>query len=61
MSNKEYIKGMISFLQERQEIDSEELLEQFSEAYCLSNDEAKQMILELTVLQIFCEKFGVTI
>lgn len=61
MSNKEYVKGMINFLREREDMDSEELLEQFSEAYCLSKDDAKQMILELVSLQIFCEKFGVTI
>lgn len=61
MSYKEYVKGMINFLQEREEMDSEELLKQFSEAYFLSKDDAKQMILELISLQIFCEKFGVTI
>lgn len=61
MSYKEYVKGMINFLQEREDMDSEELLKQFSEAYCLSKDDAKQMILELISLQIFCEKFGVTI
>lgn len=61
MSYKEYVKGMINFLQEREDMDSEELLKQFSEAYFLSKDDAKQMILELISLQIFCEKFGVTI
>lgn len=61
MSYKEYVKGMINFLQEREDMDSEKLLKQFSEAYCLSKDDAKQMILELISLQIFCEKFGVTI
>lgn len=61
MSYKEYVKGMINFLQEREDMDSEELLKQFSEAYCLSKDDAKQMILVLISLQIFCEKFGVTI
>lgn len=61
MSYKEYVKGMINFLQEREDMDSEELLKQFSKAYCLSKDDAKQMILELISLQIFCEKFGVTI
>ena len=61
MNNKEYVKGMINFLQEREDMDSEELLKQFSEAYCLSKDDAKLMILELISLQIFCEKFGVTI
>lgn len=61
MSYKEYVKGMINSLQEREDMDSEELLKQFSEAYCLSKDDAKQMILELISLQIFCEKFGVTI
>lgn len=61
MSYKEYVKGMINFLQEREDMDSEELLKQFSAAYCLNKDDAKQMILELISLQIFCEKFGVTI
>ena len=52
---------MINFLQERRDMGCNELLEQFACVYGFSKDDALKMMLELTALQVFCEKFGVTI
>lgn len=61
MNNKDLVKDMIAFLQTREGMSYDELMELFACNYGMSKKEARDMILELTALQIFCEKFGVTI
>lgn len=61
MSNRDLVKDMIAFLQAREGINYDELMELFACNYGMSKKEARDMMLELTALQIFCEKFGVTI
>ena len=52
---------MIAFLNERHDMDCATLRKRFSVCYGMSEDEAKKVILELTMLQIFAENFGVEI
>lgn len=61
MSNRDLVKDMIAFLQAREGINYDELMELFACNYGMSKKDARDMMLELTALQIFCEKFGVTI
>ena len=61
MSNKDLVKDMIAFLQTREGVNNDELMELFACNYGMSKKEARDMMLELTTLQIFCEKFGITI
>lgn len=52
---------MIAFLNERHDMDCAILRQRFAICYGMSEDEAKKVILELTMLQIFAENFGVEI
>ena len=61
MSNKDLVKDMIASLQARDGMNYDELMELFACNYGMSKKEARDMILELTTLQIFCEKFSITI
>lgn len=42
-------------------MDCATLRQRFAVCYSMSEDEAKKVILELTMLQIFAENFGVEI
>ena len=61
MNSKELVRNMIVFLNERHDMDCAPLRKRFSVCYGMSEDEAKKVILELTMLQIFAENFGVEI
>lgn len=61
MNNKELVRNMIAFLNERHEMDCVELRKQFAARYGMTIEDAKKVILELTMLNIFAEHFGVTI
>ena len=52
---------MIAFLNERHDMDCATLRRRFAVCYGMGEDEAKKVILELTMLQIFAENFGVEI
>lgn len=52
---------MIAFLNERHDMDCATLRQRFAVCYGMIEDEAKKVILELTMLQIFAENFGVEI
>lgn len=57
----ELVRNMIAFLNERHDMDCATLRQRFAVCYGMSEDEAKKVILELTMLQIFAENFGVEI
>ena len=61
MKIKELVRNMIAFLNERNDMDCATLRQRFAVCYDMSEDEAKKVILELTMLQIFAENFGVEI
>lgn len=61
MNSKDLVRNMIAFLNERHSMDCDELRELFAAAYGMSTEDAKNMILELTMLQIFAEHFNVEI
>lgn len=61
MNSKDLVRCMVNFLNEHRETDCNELRKKFAAIYGMSEEEAKKMILELTMLQIFSEHFGVTI
>lgn len=61
MNSKELVRNMIAFLNERHDMDCAILRQRFAVSYGMSEDEAKKVILELTMLQIFAENFGVEI
>lgn len=61
MNSKELVRNMIAFLNERHDMDCAILRQRFTVCYGMSEDEAKKVILELTMLLIFAENFGVEI
>ena len=61
MNSKDLVRSMINFLKEYHDMDCEELRKFFTTNYCMSEDDAEKIILELTMLQIFSEHFGVKI
>ena len=61
MNSKELVRNMIAFLNVRQDMDCATLRQRFSVCYGMSEDDANKVILELTMLQIFAENFGVEI
>ncbi len=61
MNSKDLVRCMVNFLNEHHDMDCDELRKEFAATYGMSEEEAKKMILELTMLQIFSERFGVTI
>ena len=61
MYSKKLVRNMIAFLNERHDMDCATLLQRFAVCYGMREDEAKRVILELTMLQIFAENFGVEI
>ena len=61
MNSKELVRNMIAFLNERHDMDCATLRQRFAVCYGMSEDEAKKVILDLTMLQIFAENFGVEI
>lgn len=52
---------MVNFLNEHRDMDCNELRKKFAAIYGMSEKDAKKMILELTMFQIFSEHFGVII
>lgn len=61
MNSKDLVRCMVDFLNKHRDMDCEELRKVFAAAYCMSDEDAKKIILELTMLQIFSEHFGVKI
>lgn len=61
MNSKELVRNMIAFLNERHDMDCAILRQRFAICYGMNEDVAKKVILELTMLQIFAENFGVEI
>lgn len=61
MNYKEIVRNMIAFLEERHDMDFAEVQSQFAMVYGMSEEDAKKVILELTMLKIFSNHFSVEI
>lgn len=57
MSNKDLVKDMIAFLQARDGMNYDELMELFACNYGMSKKEARDMILELTKNSILWQDY----
>lgn len=61
MNSKELVRNMLDFLNERRDMDCVALRHRFAICYGMSEGDAKKVTLDLTILNIFVEHFGVTI